>query len=225
MDRFFNSDNRVMRILSKIFDLAWLSIIYIVFCIPVVTFGAATTSLYYVSAKVIRHDRSYVWREFWHCFKTNFVQSTLVWVIFAVLYTLMIFNIRMVGLTDSASNYGGYMSGAYIAITLVAFCIMCYIFAVISRFTMKIGGLFKFSMFLAFRHFLHTLILLAIWGGAIFLLVVGVTFGVPYMMFLVPGICGLLYTFPVEHLFKKYMPKADPVITDEGDEIVEWYNE
>ena len=45
MDKFFNSDNMVMRTLSKIFDIGWLTLIYLVFCIPIVTVGAATTSL------------------------------------------------------------------------------------------------------------------------------------------------------------------------------------
>ena len=84
MDKFFNSDNMVMRTLSKIFDIGWLTLIYLVFCIPIVTVGAATTSLYYVSAKVLRHNRSYVWREFWHSFKTNFLQSTIAWVVTAI---------------------------------------------------------------------------------------------------------------------------------------------
>lgn len=37
MDKFFNSDNVVMRTLSKIFDIGWLTLIYLVFCIPIVT--------------------------------------------------------------------------------------------------------------------------------------------------------------------------------------------
>ena len=45
MERFFRSDNAVMRALSKIFDIAWLSIVYILFCIPIVTAGSATTAL------------------------------------------------------------------------------------------------------------------------------------------------------------------------------------
>lgn len=51
MDKFFNSDNVVMRTLSKIFDIGWLTLIYLVFCIPIVTVGAATTQLYYVVLK------------------------------------------------------------------------------------------------------------------------------------------------------------------------------
>ena len=73
MEKFLNSDSGVMRALSKIFDMGFLTLIYLVFCIPIVTIGAATTSLYYVSAKVIRHNRIYVCREFWISFKINFV--------------------------------------------------------------------------------------------------------------------------------------------------------
>lgn len=70
-----------MRALSKLFDIGWLSLIYVVFCVPLVTIGAATTSLYYVSAKVLRKDRGYVWSEFWHSFKLNFKPATLIWLI------------------------------------------------------------------------------------------------------------------------------------------------
>lgn len=41
MDKFFNSDNMVMRTLSKIFDIGWLTLIYLVFCIPIVTVGSS----------------------------------------------------------------------------------------------------------------------------------------------------------------------------------------
>ena len=46
MDRLFNVNNPLMRALSKLFDIGWLSLIYVVFCVPLVTIGAATTSLY-----------------------------------------------------------------------------------------------------------------------------------------------------------------------------------
>ena len=43
MDRLFNVNNPLMRALSKLFDIGWLSLIYVVFCVPLVTIGAATT--------------------------------------------------------------------------------------------------------------------------------------------------------------------------------------
>lgn len=225
MDRFFNADNAVMRTLSKIFDIGWLSIIYIVFCVPVFTIGAATTSLYYVSAKVLRHNRSYVWREFWSCFKQNFKPATVLWLIFAALYMLLYYNINVVGITDKESQYGGYLAGAYIAIGFLAFCIMSYVFPFLSRFDMKPMKILKFGLYLAFRHFLHTLLLLIILFVAGFGIYAGFVVQIPIFLLFIPGAAGLLYTLPMEHILKKYMPKKEPRYTEDGEEILEWYEE
>ena len=135
MDKFFDSDNVVMRTLSKIFDIGWLTLIYLVFCIPIVTVGAATTSLYYVSAKVLRHNRSYVWREFWHSFKTNFLQSTIAWVVTAIIVVLLWLNMNIVA--ETGGEKGGYLIGAYYALLFIILCISCYIYPIISRFGTK----------------------------------------------------------------------------------------
>lgn len=225
MDRFFHSDNAVMRALSKIFDIGWLSIVYVIFCIPVVTVGAATTALYYVGAKVLRHDRSYVWTEFWRGFRRNFVPATVIWIIFAVLYGLLYFNLNMVGITDAESEYGGYLAGAYIAIALLAACVMSYTFCVLSRFQMKLAQIFRFSLYLAFRHFLHTLVLLAILFVAGFGIYAGFVAAMPVLLIFVPGTAAFLYTFPMEHLLRKYTPKSEERYTGEGEKILEWYEE
>lgn len=225
MDRFFNTDNAVMRVLAKIFDIGWLSIVYVLFCLPIVTIGAATTSLYYVGAKVLRKDRSYVWTEFWRSFKQNFVPATIMWVIFAAAYGLLYFNINMVGVTDAESQYGGYLAGAYIALGVIVACVMAYAFCVLSRFDMKIGKIFRFSLYLAFRHFVHTLLLLVILFAAGFGIYTGFVVQIPFLLMFVPGLGSFLYTFPMEHLLRKYTPKSERKFTEDGEEIVEWYEE
>lgn len=225
MDRFFNTDNAVMRVLAKIFDIGWLSIVYVLFCVPIVTIGAATTSLYYVGAKVLRKDRSYVWTEFWRSFKQNFVPATIMWVIIAAIYGLLYFNINMVGLTDAESQYGGYLAGAYIALGVIVACVMSYAFCVLSRFDMKVGKIFRFSLYLAFRHFLHTLLLLLILFVAGFGIYAGFVVQIPFLLMFVPGLATFLYTFPMEHLLRKYTPKSEPKFTEDGEEIREWYEE
>ena len=147
MDKFFNSDNVVMRTLSKIFDIGWLTLIYLVFCIPIVTVGAATTSLYYVSAKVLRHNRSYVWREFWHSFKTNFLQSTIAWVVTAIIVVLLWLNMNIVA--ETGGEKGGYLIGAYYALLFIILCISCYIYPIISRFGTKFSQILRLSLFCA----------------------------------------------------------------------------
>lgn len=228
MNKIFSSDSPLMRVMSKIFDIGWLSLIYLVFCIPVVTFGAATTSLYYVSAKVLRHNRSYVWREFWSSFKNNFAQSTILWMIMAVIYIILAWNIQLLGLTDeatAANPSGGYLSGAYLALAVIITCIGSYVFPVISRFHMGVMQILRFSLFCAFRHFLHTVCLLAILAAAGAALFAGFYTQIILIMLFVPGLAGLLYTFPMEHVMKKYMPKEEKQYDSEGTEITKWYNE
>ena len=135
MDRLFNVNNPLMRALSKLFDIGWLSLIYVVFCVPLVTIGAATTSLYYVSAKVLRKDRGYVWSEFWHSFKLNFKPATLMWLIFAAIYGLLYFNLTTFNTSNAA---GGYLVGAYIALAFIVTCVASYAFCLLSRFNMNV---------------------------------------------------------------------------------------
>ncbi len=222
MERFFNSENVVMRTMSKVFDMGFLSLIYLVFCVPVVTFGAATTSLYYVSAKVLRHNRSYVWREFWSCFKQNFKRATILGVLYLVVDVILVWNFLM---TYQVEGVGGYLSGAYITMLFIVACVGCYVFPLLSRFDMNVVGILRFSLFCAFRHFLHTLLLMLIFALGFLGLIFGFTSIFIIVAILSPGLAGFLYTFPMEHIMKKYMPKQEPRYAENGEEILEWYQE
>lgn len=140
----------------KLFDIGWLSLIYVVFCVPLVTIGAATTSLYYVSAKVLRKDRGYVWSEFWHSFKLNFKPATLMWLIFAAIYGLLYFNLTTFNTSNAA---GGYLVGAYIALAFIVTCVASYAFCLLSRFNMNVRGILRYALYMSSCHFLHTLLL------------------------------------------------------------------
>lgn len=211
-----------MRALSKLFDIGWLSLIYVVFCVPLVTIGAATTSLYYVSAKVLRKDRGYVWSEFWHSFKLNFKPATLIWLIFAAIYGLLYFNLTTFNTSNAA---GGYLVGAYIALAFIVTCVASYAFCLLSRFNMNVRGILRYALYMSFRHFLHTLCFLAILFVAGFGIYAGFRVQLPIFLLFVPGLGSFLYTFPMEHLLKKYMPKQEKRYTENGEEIVEWYEE
>ena len=222
MDRLFNVNNPLMRALSKLFDIGWLSLIYVVFCVPLVTIGAATTSLYYASAKVLRKDRGYVWSEFWHSFKLNFKPATLIWLIFAAIYGLLYFNLTTFNTSNAA---GGYLVGAYIALAFIVTCVASYAFCLLSRFNMNVRGILRYALYMSFRHFLHTLCFLAILFVAGFGIYAGFRVQLPIFLLFVPGLGSFLYTFPMEHLLKKYMPKPEKRYTENGEEIVEWYEE
>ena len=64
MNNIFNYDNGFFRVVNKIVDGFWASILWFIFSLPVVTFGASTTAFYYTVHKSLRGNRGYVWRSF-----------------------------------------------------------------------------------------------------------------------------------------------------------------
>lgn len=223
MNRIFNSDNSVMKALSKLFDIGWLSLVYIIFCIPIITIGPATTALYYTSIKVLRRERGYVWSEFWSCFKTNFKDGFILGIIFNLIYFLMIFNLYTTA--HSGSDIGGYLYGAYIAIVVVVTCICCYVYPILSRFELKKTKILRLAFYMAFRHILFTLVLLAIVVVAMIGVYFSIMMNLPIFILVIPAGLSMLYTFPMEHLMKKYMPKSEPIVTEDGEVVVPWYEE
>ena len=81
MGEIFNLDNKFFQAVGKLVDCVWLSLLWMLFSIPVFTVGAATTALYYSVNKSIRHGRGYAGREFWEGFRSNFKQATVIWLI------------------------------------------------------------------------------------------------------------------------------------------------
>jgi len=56
MGKFFNLDSPLMRFMTKLADLMILNLLFLITCIPVITIGAAWTSLYYVTLKMVKDE-------------------------------------------------------------------------------------------------------------------------------------------------------------------------
>ena len=71
-----NYDNIFIRMLSRVGDAMLLSILFVLSCVPIITIGAAFTSLYYTAMKGISGDDGYIWKFYTRSFKQNFKQAT-----------------------------------------------------------------------------------------------------------------------------------------------------
>ena len=157
MSEFFNMDNKLFQGIGKIVDCIWLSVLYmvcaipfaftaylayqtaslifwLVSCITAIPLGVATTALYYTTHKVLRCDRSYLWKEYKRAWKENFKQATICWLIFAGIGALLGFDIYvMYGIFRAGSPYGS--AYVFFAVLLMAEILwMVYTFAYIARF-------------------------------------------------------------------------------------------
>lgn len=81
MAKLFSYDNPIWRFMGRVADVFLLTMLWAVCSLPVITIGASTSALYYVSLKMAKNREGYLWKSFFKAFKDNFTQSTVIWVI------------------------------------------------------------------------------------------------------------------------------------------------
>ena len=215
MGNLFNMDNAFFRFMGKLFDVVALNLVFIIVCIPIVTIGPAISALYYASVKSIRRDRSYPIKEFFKALKRDFKQSFIVGLILVLAAAIIYVDIRFV--VDYIKNNFTAMRYVYLVIGLVISFISVYIFPLISRFSLKISGLFRLSFYLAIRHLLTTIVsIILLFGGFV---LVYISAGLALLF--VPVLVNLLISIMMEKVLIKCM---DMVQTDENYENKDqWY--
>ena len=217
MGNLFNMNNFFFRFMGKLFDAVALSIVYTLVCLPIVTIGPATSALYYATVKSIRRDRSYPIKEFFKAFKRDFKQSFVVGLILVVVGVILYVDVKLaINFINSSLTYMRYL---YLIIGIVVSFIAVYIFPLISRFSLKLSGLFKLSFYLALRHLLTTVVSVILLFGSFVLVYISAGLA----MIFVPVLVNLLISIMMEKVLIKCM---DMVQTDGNNENKdEWYLE
>lgn len=204
MAGFLKYDGFLNQTLRKLADCFCLSFLWAVSCIPVITAGAATTALYYAVNKVLRYNRGGVWRDYWHAFRTNFKQATLVWLLVAVVYALLIGGCYCAYVLYAAGGLPKW--GMYISLAVAAVILMWvgYLFPHIARFQCATGQLLKNCELMVLLNFFRSALLVAALAAA-----VAVVLYVPLALLFAPGVYMWVCSYILEPVFRKYMSQED----------------
>ncbi len=131
MASIFNINSPMMRMLSNLWDWIVLNLLTVLFSLPVVTIGAATTAMYYCVGKQRRGEDS-VLKDFWHSFKANFWQSTAMWLIFVVVGWIL--GISIVASFTFQSPGFKVIGCIAIGVAVLVVAVGSWAFALMSRF-------------------------------------------------------------------------------------------
>ena len=138
----FRGDSAYTQIMTKIFNIFWLSILWLLCCIPVITIGASTIALYYVMLKLVKDEETTVTREFFHSFKQNFLQSLPVTVIVLVV-----------------AQGASFMYGFCIVLGIICAAVFSYVFPLLAKFENTVKKTFENGARLAASHIGQTLVI------------------------------------------------------------------
>lgn len=157
MGKFFNLDSPLMRLLSRLADLMILNLVFLVTCIPVVTIGAAWTALYYVAMKMVRDEEGGILRGYFHAFRLNFRQATILWLGVLSIGALLVLDLLILSGSDafiaSAMNMGIGVIG------ILTFLVLQYLFPLLAKFDASVGRTLKNACLLTVGHLPQTLLM------------------------------------------------------------------
>ncbi len=157
MSRFFNPDNPIMEFIAKIFDLILLNLIFIFSCVPIITIGASTSALSYVTLKMVRGEDPYIWQNFWKSFRQNFKQGTLIWVFSILVFIFLGMDFYII---NSQEHHCLQSVCILWSVCPVALSVFLYVFPDISHFVCRTKQALKNAVLMTFGHLPYTLMML-----------------------------------------------------------------
>ena len=150
------------RLMTKIFDLMMLNMLFIITSLPIITIGASLTALYTATLQMAEKNEQSVYKAYFKSFKKNFKQASVLWILLLGFLFILLNNLKMV--SDSGINMIGVVPMTYFfIIILLAYSII--LFPVIDKF--------KNNYFITLKN--TFLILLGFIPNVLFMLII--TFG------------------------------------------------
>lgn len=222
-NELFRLDGPLHRFFDIFYGMVVVGLLWIVFCIPVFTAGAATTAAYYTMVKVVRMQEGKMTQQFFKSFQQNFNDATILNFIYCVLLVLAgwnCFGMYQIYQTEQSTYYVAAML-VWGAITIFVFWLSHWSYFFLSRFVAKPMAIIKMAMWAEFRHILSTILMILLFALCMFL----IYFWNPGIL-IFPGLYLYASSFLVEKVFHLYMPKEtnrEPEYDDNGNVIQTWY--
>ena len=157
-----NYDNIFIRMLSRVGDAMLLSILFVLSCVPIITIGAAFTSLYYTAMKGISGDDGYIWKFYTRSFKQNFKQATGMWLLFLVAFFILSVDIWFWMTQWKATGNVIAKPFLFVSVVLLTLAVMTftYAFALQAKFDNSWKVQLRNAFLMSIKNFPMTLLML-----------------------------------------------------------------
>ncbi len=205
MAKLFNPDHPLMITMAQITDCIFLSLFWLLGCIPVVTTGASCAALYDAMYHACRKGDKHSWQRFWRVYKENLkpgiVPSILFWAVLILGAWLLIqlWNRTAEGTMPMLL----FSAAAFVGVFLVG--ILSVLFPLLSRFENSTAGLMKNTVLLAVSNAPRTLVL-----GFLNAAVAFCCIRLVFPLFFLPALASLIGSLFLEPMFRPYMPDEAP---------------
>lgn len=198
----FHPDSGLMITMSQITDAIFLSLFWLLGCIPVVTIGASSAALYDAAYYGFRKGDRNCWKRFAGSFKGNLKAGIVPSLVYILLFTGTLWLVIQIW---NAAVYGSvswmlFSGAALIGVLILG--ILSVMFPMLSRFENSLLDLLKNTLLLSLGNLPRTLALGILTAVCLYLCVRFI-----FPLFFLPGLTALISTLLLEPMFKPYIPE------------------
>lgn len=218
LDKMFNYENPVWQFMNRVADLLILNILFMIFSIPIITIGASYTALSYTMLKIVRKEDTYVWRDFWTSFKSNFKQATQMWLIllpFIVVLSCDLF-FWYIDVTEGMGVFPKPLKVTTVIVILIIFAVTIYAFPILSHFENTVRNTLKNAFLISLINIPYTIYFMILMVGPVIIVLLEIRMTMAYVLvgFSLPA---FLAAAGWSRIFKKLEPPKE-----DEEEDSEW---
>lgn len=201
MNSLGQPESFIMRWFGKVGEFFFLSILWMVCCLPLITILPACIALYDTVAHCLHGKDDHPYRRFFRTLRGEMLRGIGLTLLWGVIGFLLISGYRITTITGEGTFAAAY-SMLYAGTMLVPLAIVTWLIPIQSRFSYGFFELHQVALTYTVIHLPTTAGIL----GILFATVVVLSF-VPALAVLLPTICVTLQAFLIEKVFTQYMPE------------------
>lgn len=149
----FSTDNRFFDCMGNIGDWIILNILFVFTSLPVITIGMSLTAMYQVTLRRSRGEGIYVVRDYLQACRTEWRQSTKLWLIFLFSGSVLLFDVLY------SKNLWSLLNVAIGCLSAIWCFVFCYAFPLQARIENNIKNTLRNALLLAVKNLPYTLIM------------------------------------------------------------------
>lgn len=206
----FNTDNKVMRICERIFDLCCLNLIFLMTCLPIITIGVSKISLYRVLIELRQAQHVPILKSYMTAFKGNLKIGFALFILEATILGIIGLDLYLIYLQNNFPFLVMKVICLGLLFLVLLFSLISYPIAAKTKLSLR--GLLRqaliqlsFNMMKNFAQLAILLVLIFCYTSSIFTIVFGSLF------FLIIGFSSLAY-LQLKLIERMVTPNLDKVL-------------
>lgn len=198
MGSFFNPENRFWTFMNKMTDIIFVSVLWLICSLPIITVGASTTALFNYTLKLSKNIEGSVTKTFFKAFKTNFIKSTILW--FGMILIGAVIYLDAYLFLQINNVYGNILFFVIICLGILFLITCLYIFPILALFKSTVKEIIKDAFVMGIGNLHITIAMIAIIIASAYL-----TYTYPILSFFITGFISYINSFLYQYVFDKYL--------------------